>query len=407
VNLPLHIAVRYLFSKKKHNAVNIVSMVSVFGVATAVAALVSVLSVYNGFQELLGSVFSRFDPTIKILVNEGKTFTTEDKTFLDLRKDPRVAVFCETIEENALVQYKNAQTSAIIKGVSDSFGRLTQMNELMVSGNFQLKDQNFNYAVIGVGLADVLGTGGSFIDPITIIAPKRVGAINMVNPSNSFTTMDVLLSGSFSINQADYDNGLVIVPLSLARELFEYTNEVTGVELKLKNEVDADRFAKELSSKLSSKFNVLTLKEQKADVYRINRIEKWMTYLILSFILLLALFNVIGTLSMLILEKQDDAETLSRLGARQSTIRRIFQSEGWLVAFFGAMLGLILGTILCFLQQHYGLLKLGGGGRYVIDAYPVRLQIKDLLIVFITVLVISIPTTWWPVQAYLRKKEKS
>ena len=406
MNLPLHIATRYLFSKKKHNAINIVSLVSVLGVATAVAALVCVLSVYNGFQQLLGSLYSRIDPQIKIKVVEGKTFTLDNRSFQDIRKDPRVAIFCEVLEENALLQYKNAQTSATIKGVSDNYNKLTQIDDLMVSGNFTLTDQNFRYAAIGAGLSGILGTGGSYVEPITINAPRRIGSINMANPAGSFTTLDVLICGSFEINQGEYDNRLAIVPLSLARELFEYTNQVSSIEIKLKKGTDAQRCKKDFAKRLGPNFQVLTLDEQKADVYRINRIEKWMTFLILSFILLIALFNVIGSLSMLILEKKDDAKTLGRLGANQKTIRRIFQTEGWLIALIGALLGLFLGSALCLLQQHFGLLKLGGGGNFVVDAYPVRLMLKDILLVFATVIVVSIPTTWWPVQAYLRKSEK-
>jgi lipoprotein-releasing system permease protein len=406
VNLPLHIARRYLFSRKTHNAINIVSLVSVLGVATAVAALVTVLSVYNGFQKLLGDMYSHFDPQIKIKVVEGKTFQTNSTAFQAIRKDPKVAVFCETLEENALIQYKNAQTSATIKGVSDNFSQLTQMDKLMFVGHFTLRDNNFNYAVIGAGLAGILGTGSSFIDPITINAPRRVGTINLANPAASFITSDILISGSFGINQPDYDNHLVLVPLAFARELFEYTNEVTAVEIRLKQDIDPVRMQKKFSKILGSKYSVQGLSEQKADFYRINRIEKWMTYLILSFILLIALFNVIGSLSMLILEKKEDATTLNQLGASQQMVRRIFILEGWLIAISGAILGIALGAGLCLLQQHYGILKLGGGGNFIVDAYPVRLMVKDLLLVLATVMVISIPSTWWPVQAYIRKTER-
>ncbi len=406
MNLPLHIARRYLFSRKTHNAINIVSLVSVLGVAIAVAALVCVLSVYNGFQKLLGDMYSSFDPQIKIKVVEGKTFITNTADFANIRKDPAVAVFCETLEENALVQYKNAQTSATIKGVSDNFGKLTHVEKLMSAGNFTLKDANFNYAVMGVGLAGILGTGSSFIEPITINAPKRIGTINLANPAASFTTADILISGTFGINQPDYDNSLMLVPLSFARDLFEYTDEVTAVEIRLKEGVDPEKYINRFSKILGKKYTVQGIAQQKADFYRINRIEKWMTYLILSFILLIALFNVIGSLSMLILEKRKDATTLSQLGANQKTIRRIFQLEGWLIAMSGALLGLLLGSALCLLQQHFGILKLGGGGNFIVDAYPVRLMIKDVLLVLGTVFIISIPSTWWPVQAYVRKSER-
>ena len=406
MNFPLHIATRYLFSKKKHNAINVVSTVSVLGIATAVAALVCVMSVYNGFQVLLGSLYSQFDPPLKITINEGKTFTPTNAAFESIKKDKRVLVFSEVLEENALVQYKNAQTSAMIKGVSDNFKQRSSIDKLMVSGNFILKDQNFNYAVLGIGLAGVLGTGGSFIDPITINTPKRIGAINMANPATSFISQDILISGTFSVNQTDYDNNLILIPLSLARDLFDYTSEVSSIEIKLKDGVNVNQCKKDFSNLLGKDFSVLSLKEQKADVYRINQIEKWMTFLILSFILIIALFNVIGSLSMLILEKKDDSKTLSQLGANKKTIQRIFQLEGWLIALIGAAIGLILGSTLCLLQTQFGLLKLGGGGNFIVDAYPVQLLLKDLILIFLTVMAISIPTTWWPVQAYTRISEK-
>ena len=317
-----------------------------------------------------------------------------------------MAVYCEALEENALVQYKNAQTSATIKGVSDNFGKLTKIEKLMAAGNFTLKDANFNYAVIGVGLAGILGTGNSFVDPITINAPKRIGTINLANPAASFTTADILISGTFGINQPEYDNNLMLVPLSFARDLFEYTDEVSAVEIRLKDGIAPERIVDKFSKILGKKYSVQGIAEQKADFYRINRIEKWMTYLILSFILLIALFNVIGSLSMLILEKKKDATTLSQLGASQQTLRRIFLLEGWLIAMSGAFLGILLGSALCLLQQHYGILKLGGGGNFIVDAYPVRLMVKDLLLVLGTVTIISIPSTWWPVQAYVRKSER-
>jgi lipoprotein-releasing system permease protein len=406
VNLPLNIARRYLFSKKTHNAINIISMVSVFGVAVAVAALVCTMSVYNGFQKLLGSMYSNFDPQLKIKVVEGKTFNPNTKAFESVRNNKSVDVFCETLEENALVQYKNSQTSATIKGVSKNFNKLTSIDKIMYSGQFTLNEYDINFATIGVGLAGTLGTGNSFIDPITINTPKRLGKVNLANPAASFKSAQILLSGTFGINQPDYDNNLILVPIAFARDLFEYTNEVTAIEIKLKDGVDPITAQKTFEKMLGSAYSVQTIMEQKADFYRINRIEKWMTYLILSFILLIALFNVVGSLSMLILEKKKDSITLSELGANQKTIRKIFLYEGRMIAFSGAILGIIIGSAFCLLQQRFGLLKLGGGGNYIVDAYPVSLMLKDVILIFITVLVVSIPSTWWPVQAYFKKRKE-
>jgi len=403
VNLPFIIARRYLFSKKTHNAINVVSMVSVFGVTVAVAALICTLSVYNGFQQLLGGLYSNFDPQIKINVVEGKVFRTDNKAFDAIRNHKDVAVYCETLEENALLVYKDAQTSAIIKGVPDNFNQLTKIDDLICAGQFKLHEYDFRYATLGVGLASSLGTGSSFIDPVTINVPRRTKNINLANPASSFKTARILVGGTFGINQPEYDNSYVIVPISFARELFEYEVEATSVEIKLKEKARTDVVVRNFRKILGDGFTVQSIMEQKADFYKINRIEKWMTYLILSFILMIALFNVIGSLSMLILEKKKDTLTLSQLGANRLMIRKIFLTEGRLIAFSGAILGILAGSLLCLLQQRFGLLKLGGGGNYIVDAYPVQLQLRDVLLVFLTTLIVSLPATWWPVQLYFRK----
>lgn len=378
-------------------------MISVFGVTVAVAALICTLSVYNGFQQLLGGLYSNFDPQIKIKVTEGKVFDPETREFGMIKNSKYVDVFCESLEENALLIYKDAQTSAIIKGVPDNYNQLTSIEKLITAGDFKLREYDFDYATLGIGLATSLGTGSSFIDPITIDVPLRTKKINLANPSSSFKTSRILVGGTFSLNQPEYDNNYVIVPLSFARELFEYEKHVTSVEIKLKNNVRAETAIKEFKKILGDKYSVQSIMEQKADFYKINRIEKWMTYLILSFILIIALFNVVGSLSMLIIEKKNDTVTLSNLGADRKLISRIFLTEGMLISFSGAILGLVIGTLLCLLQQQFGLLKLGGGGNYIVDAYPVSIQLRDIIIVFITTIVVSLPTSWWPVNIYFKK----
>jgi len=380
-------------------------MVSVFGVTVAVAALVCTLSVYNGFQDLLGGLYSSFDPQIKIKPVEGKTFKTTSEAFKAIRQHKDVAVYSETLEENALLIYKDAQTSAVIKGVEDNFNQLTNIDSLMYAGQFKLNEYDFQYATLGIGLASVLGTGNSFIDPITIHVPRRTGTISLINPASSFKTVRILVCGTFGINQPEYDNNYVIVPMSFARELFEYPDGVTAVEIKLKEGTNAGKVINQFRQSLGEKFTVQGIMEQKADFYRINRIEKWMTYLILSFILLIALFNVIGSLSMLILEKKKDSITLNELGANNTMIRRIFLTEGWMIAFSGAILGILIGSLACLLQQHFGLLKLGGGGNYIVEAYPVQLQLWDVVLVLVTTLIVSLPATYWPVHVYFNKKK--
>ncbi len=406
MKLSLFIARRYLISKKTHNAINLISLVSVLGVMVAVAAMICTLSVYNGFQQLLGNIYSSFDPQIKIKPAKGKTFVPKGKAFEAIQHYSDVQVYCETLEENALLLYKEAQTSATIKGVEPCFAQLTRIDSLMIAGHFVLQDANFQYATLGVGLASILGTGNSFIDPVTIYVPKRTASINLAYPASSFKSASILICGTFGINQSEYDDNYVIVPLSFARDLFEYTDEVTSIDIKLRDKADVSQAINTFKKMLGPSFQVLSMTEQKAELYRINRIEKWMTFLILSFILLIALFNIIGSLSMLILDKQKDARTLSELGANSQLIRRIFLSEGWLIAFSGAILGIVAGIILCFFQQQFGLLKLGGGGNYIIDYYPVKIELRDVLLVLVTTLVISFPATWWPVNQYFSKYNK-
>lgn len=406
MNLSFTIARRYLFSKKSHNAINVVSMVSVFGVAVAVAALICTLSVFNGFQQLLGSLYSKFDPQIKIKAVEGKSFMANTKAFKDIRYDENVDVYCETIEDNALLMYKDAQASAVVKGVPDNFRQLTRIDSLIYSGEFKLNESGFNYATLGIGLASQLGTGSSFVDPITIYVPRRTGQVNLANPAESFKTSNIPVSGTFGINQREYDNNYAIVPIEFARDLFEYkVGEVSAIEIKLNDGANTSSVIKSFRKMLGDGYTVQSVREQKADFYRINRIEKSMTYLILSFILIIALFNVIGSLSMLIIEKKKDAKTLSELGANNRLIRRIFLNEGRMIALSGTILGVLLGILLCYLQQHFGLIKMGGGGgNYIIDSYPVQLRIKDIIIVSLTAIIVSLPATYWPVQLYFKKK---
>ncbi len=403
MNLAFHIARRYLFSKKSHHAINIISMVSVFGVAAATIAMVCTLSVFNGFQDLLTSLYKNFEPELKIRAFEGKTFRLNPEFDL-IRTHKGVAVFCESLEENALIRYKGSQASALVKGVSDNFSELANMDSLIYVGKFVLEEDGFQFASIGIGLASLLGTGSSFIDPVTLYAPKRTGSLNPLNPASAFKTRRILLTATFGIDQPEYDDRIIIVPLNVARELFEYTDELSSVELKLKKGANLHRVKEEFRQLLGPDFIVEDLQEQKADVYRINRVEKWITYLILCFILLIALFNVIGSLSMLILEKKQDAGILKRLGADHKTIRKVFLYEGVLIAFLGAFSGILLGVLLCLIQQHFGLLKLGSG-NFIVASYPVLVKASDLFFILLTVLAVSLPSVWWPVHYYFKNDE--
>ena len=404
-NLPLHIARRYLFSKKSHNAINIISLISVLGVATATLAMVCVLSAFNGFQDLIGSYYRNFDPEMKITAVQGKTFRTDTEAFCRLRGLPSVALCCESVEDFALARYKDSQTSVRVKGVSANFDSLTHLSDCMVAGHYALEEYGLLFSVTGVGVAATLNTGSSFIDPITLYAPRRHGSVSLANPAASFRTRRILMAGTFSIGQPEYDEQYVVVPIDFARQFFEYdSTEVTSLELKLATGVRPQTAKKQIRELLGPGFRVEDLREQKAEFYRINKMEKLVTYLILSFILLVALFNVVGSLSMLILEKKQDAATLSCLGADHDTLRRVFLYEGWLIAFAGALAGLVLGILLVWLQQGTGLLKLGSG-EFIVSAYPVRLRAADLGLILITVLAVSLPSVWWPIHYVFGKKE--
>ena len=405
MNLPFYIARRYLFSKKKHNAINIISGISVCGVALATLALVCTLSVFNGFQDMVAGFFTAFDPELKITVREGKVFDPSGAAFRQVRALPEVDVWTETLEENAMVQYKDRQAMAVIKGVDDNFEQLTSIDSLLYgTGDFLLHDGNVDYGILGVELISELGTGIQFVDPLQVYAPKRNVRVNMANPSASFNR-DYLFSPGvvFIVNQQKYDSSYILTSLDFARRLFDYDTEVSAIELKLKPDADANSVRKKISRILGDGFDVQNRYEQQADVFRIMEIEKFISYLFLTFILAIACFNVIGSLSMLILDKREDVDTLRNLGANDRLIARIFLFEGRLISIFGALAGILLGLLLCFLQQRFGIISLGGGGSFVVDAYPVSVHITDVLLIFVTVIAVGFLSVWYPVHYLTRR----
>jgi len=406
VNLPFYIARRYLFSKKKHNAINIISGISVCGVALATLALVCTLSVFNGFQDMVASFFTAFDPELKITVREGKVFDAQSQPIRSVRAFPEVEVSTETLEENAMVQYKDRQAMIVLKGVENNFEKLTAIDSILYgSGHFLLQDTLVNYGVMGVELIATLGTGLEFVDPLQVYVPRRNAKVNMANPAASFSR-DYLYSPGvvFVVNQQKYDGKYVLTSLSFVRELLDYTTEVSAIELRLKPGSDVSAFQSKIEKILGPNFVVQNRYQQQADVFRIMEIEKLISYLFLTFILMIACFNVIGSLSMLILDKKEDVVTLRNLGADDRLISRIFLFEGRLISFFGAIIGIVLGVGLCFIQQKFGLISLGGGnGTFVVDAYPVSIHGWDIVLIFVTVLAVGFLSVWYPVR-YLSKR---
>lgn len=408
MNFPFYIARRYLFSKKSHHAINVISGVSVCGVALATLAMVCTLSVFNGFQDLVATMFTAFDPEIKITAANGKVFDSQDERIQLLRDLPEIEVFSESLEDNAMVQYKGRQAMVVIKGIEENFNQLTAIDSILYGrGEWILRDEVVDYAVPGIELVSVLGTGIRFLDPLEVYAPKRGAKINVANPSTSFESSYLHSSGLvFAVNQQKYDASYILTSLSFARDLFQYKTEVSSIELKLKDGSNINKVQKKISQSLGEDFQVLNRYEQQADTYRIMEVEKFISYAFLSFILLIACFNVIGSLSMLIIDKRADVVTLRNLGADDRLISRIFLLEGCMISFMGAIIGVALGLVLCFAQQEFGFLSLGSGsssGAFVVDAYPVSVHLSDVLLVLITVLVIGYLSVLLPVR-YLSRR---
>lgn len=408
MRFPFYIARRYLFSKKSHNAINVISGVSVCGVALATLALVCTLSVFNGFQDLVKTMFTAFDPELKITSVSGKVFDSKDERIQSLRQIPEVEVFSESLEDNAMVQYKGRQAMVVIKGVEDNFNQLTAIDSILYGrGEPILHDEVVDYAIPGIELISVLGTGIRFLDPLEVYAPKRGVKVNVANPATSFQ-MDYLHSSglTFAVNQQKYDASYILTSLSFARDLFQYDTEVSSIELKLKSEAELDAVKANIAQSLGDDFVVRDRYEQQVDTYRIMEVEKLISYLFLSFILLIACFNVIGSLSMLIIDKRDDVITLRNLGADNQLISNIFLFEGCLISSMGALVGVVLGLALCFVQQEFGLISLGSGdsaGAFVVDAYPVSVHFGDVLLILITVLLVGFLSVNYPVR-YLSRR---
>lgn len=393
----LKIAWRYLFAKKQYNAIHIISGISAAAIGVVTAAMICVLSVMNGFGVMVEQLFSQFDPDIRIEAVSGKSFHDEGEQFDALRQLPSVALVSQTIEETALLQFEDRQMPVRLCGVDSIFPTLTHIQDIITDGEYEVHDGAFDRAVLGRGLAWQIGVGAHFIHPLQLYAPKRTARVNMLRPDQAFNEEICFIAGTFAVQQAQYDDEMMLVDIPLTRRLLEYgEKEVTALLIQLSPNASARQAERDIQSLLGKDYNVLNRYEQQADFFRILRVEKLLTTLLLVFILLIASFNIIGSLSMLIIDKQSDIQTLSHLGANQQTIRRVFLFEGWMISTLGAICGLVVGLIICLLQEHLGLLKLGNGAEYVVSAYPVAVQATDLLIVTIVVLSLGFIAAWIP-----------
>lgn len=397
MNTELKIAWRYLFAKKQYNAIHIISGISAAAVGVVTAAIICVLSVMNGFGSMVEQMFSLFDPDIRITATVGKSFNDEGKEFEALRQLSCVEMVSQTIEETALVQFEDKQMPVRLHGVDSTFQQLTQIHRIITDGHYEVYDGAFDRAVLGVGLAAQLGIGARFVSPLHLYAPKRHAKVNMLRPDQSFNDEVCFIAGTFAVQQATYDEEVMLVDINLTRRLLEYNNnEVTALLIKLAPNVSSKQAKKDIQQVLGNGYTILNRYEQHKDFFRILRVEKLLTALLLIFILLIATFNIVGSLTMLIVDKQRDIQTLSHMGANQQMIQRIFLFEGWLISSLGAAIGLVIGLIVCLLQEHFGLLKLGNGTEYVLSAYPVSVQTTDVLLVAVIVLSLGAIAAWIP-----------
>lgn len=409
MSFPIYIASRYLLSKKSHHAINIISGVSVCGVAIATAALVCILSVFNGFQDMVADLFTAFDPELKVVPAKGK-FVPADADGLDkLKACKDVKVYSETLEDHALLMINNRQTMVTIKGVQDNFRQLADIDDLLIgSGTFDLGVDVLDYGILGANLLLQLGLPTDFSAPIQVYAPRKGERISMTDPTESLNHDELYSPGvGFMVKQKKYDSNYVITNIAFARRLFERQGYVSAIELRLNDGTDVRAAKKKIQGMLGDGFKVLDRYEQQADTFKIMQVEKLISYIFLTFILMIACFNIIGSLSMLIIDKRQDAVTLRSLGASGKQISDIFMMEGRMICLAGAVLGIAIGLTLCLLQQQYGLVRFGSSaGAYIIDAYPVSVHALDILIVFATVVVVGFLSVWYPVRRLSKKYVK-
>jgi lipoprotein-releasing system permease protein len=397
VRLPFFIARRYLFAKKSHNIINIISGISAGGIMVGTMALIIVLSVFNGFEHVIVSLFNTFDPDIRITLVEGKTFHEGDIAADRIKKLNGIVRYTDVLEENALLRCNNKQYFATIKGVSPEFQQSSGLDSMLVEGNMILESKGEPYAVAGRGVAFYLGLNPlDMVHKLEIYVPRR-GA-TAARPDQAFNSASLFTSGIFAI-QDDFDSKYVLLPIAFTRELLNYTDEVTAVELGLKKGTETEQIQKDLQAIVGPRFKVENRFQQQSTLYSLMKSEKLAVFFILGFILLIASFNVIGSLSMLIIEKKKDIKILGSMGADERLIRRIFLVEGLLVTTLGALTGLILGAGICWVQQHFGLVKLQvSGGSFLIDSYPVSMQLFDFVMVFLTVFFIGLAAVILPVR---------
>lgn len=396
------IARRYLFSKKSHSIINSISIISMVGVMISTAALIIVLSVFNGFEELVLSMFNRFNAELLVEPVKGKTFKLDEFPTADIQSLNAIQYLEPALEENVLIRYRDKQNIVRMKGVEPDYTAMNRLDTAIVQGDFILQEGRLCYAVIGYGIAYNLQVLLSdFQNPLHFYVPDKNKKLS-TNLQNNFKMARLFPSGFFSL-RTDYDEKYVFVPLSFAQELLDLPESASHIEIGIQQGFDADEVKKELIVLLGPNFSIKTRAEQQTFLLKMMRTERWAIFLILSFILLIAAFNVIGSLSMLIIDKTKDIFTLHALGANRSFILGVFAWEGLFISMVGGLIGLFIGGTIAGLQQNYGFISLGGGGNFVVDAYPVFIKGLDFLLVMTIVLATSIFSVIYPLVQLSRK----
>lgn len=406
MNFPFYIAKRYLFSKKSTHAINVISAVSVAGVAVATMALVIVLSVFNGFHDLVAGLLTNFDPQLKVVPVKGKVASADDPLLLKVKQLPEVEVASECVEDQALAVFHDQQAMVKIKGVDDNFDKLTHITDILYGdGTYQLHAANLQYGIVGMQLAQDLDAGAQWNGYMKIFAPQKTGQLDMSNPDGGFVVDSLICPGVvFAVKQGKYDRHYIITSIEFARNIFGQQGMLSSLEIRLKDGSSLDAVKGKIEDIVGDKYKVLDRFEQQEDTFSIMNIEKFIAYIFLTFILVVACFNIIGSLSMLIIDKRNDVVVLRNLGATDKQITSIFLFEGRMITAIGAVVGIALGLLLCGLQQQYGFVALGDAqGSFIVDAYPVSVHYIDVLMVFVTVLAVSWLAVLYPVRYFSKR----
>lgn len=375
-------------------------MISLGGIVIATAALICILSLFNGFTSLVEDTFNSFDPDLKIMPSEGKVFSKGDFPISEIHNIQGVEVLSESLDENALLKFSDRQRIVTFKGVSPNFDDIADVDKVVIHGEYTLGNEEVPYCLLGAGVAYELGVRPGFLSPLEIFTPRREAKVNLLNPSSAFNKENTFLSGVFSLNQANYDENMIIIPIEVARKLLNYTDELSSIDVKLKKGANTEKIKEEIADKIGSHYIIKNRFEQQDELYKMINIEKWMTFLIVFVIEAISIFNIVGSLSILIIEKKHDISIFKSLGMQIKDILRIFFTEGMMIVFLGMMSGLFFGLLICFLQMKFGFLRMSSADDMLLayNVYPVVVKMQDILLVAMTVLFVGFIAVLYPVK---------